>query len=199
MAGRVGLAAVALGCALTAAAVEEEIPAQSEWEIFLFAMLDTFPGPPSEERLAVGKTFSQAGVSFDYPALLRLRRGDDCEHCWNLSHGDFELELAAGNSDLTAALLLEFMADFADGEILAGPSVQWCGAALTSVRIRVELFGDLYQMEGIDLPSAEDRKRYLIFSGTEVKDQWSPTARAAFKMVDQSIACTDWAATTESG
>ncbi len=94
---------------------EQEIESDSLWDTFFGAMSDELAGEPSAEELAELEHFDQAGITFDYPALLRLRRDSDGDAQWAMTRGDFEMEVYAQAVDMTAADYLAFFAETMGG------------------------------------------------------------------------------------
>ena len=163
--------------------------------VFFNAMFDEIRGPPSAEALAKRVEFAQGGVRFQRPEPLRVRVDRDPYASWSLERGDFELELHAPDSEITAADYLGILAetlgakdDDAEGP-LDGRKVRWCGQEVTGVLYRFKFLGDAHVFEGFDLPPTREGPRFLVFNDLRKKDDWSETAQATFAAIDASIEC----------
>ena len=166
--------------------------------VFVDAMVDELRGAPSQSALAELTEFSQAGVRFQYPAVLRATVDRDAYPSWTVERGDFELELhspeyAMEVADYLATLAGAMASDRAPSEgPLPGRSVRWCGREITGVVYRFTFLGDPQIYEGFDLPPSSTGSRFLVLGDMRpAKGDWSETALATIAAVDQSIHCTD--------
>ncbi len=187
------------GCALAAgcaAGSGDPVATASAWDTFWNAACDAATGEPSEEDLAPVSHFAQAGIEFDHPSVLRLRRDEKGYPRWTLSRGDVEVELHAPTSELAADDYLGLLAGVLDSdrakvERLADvPALALCGRTVTPIRLRLTLFGDRHEMTGIDLPAPDGESRFLVFDDVLDDGQGSRTAAAAFRRVLDSLRCT---------
>jgi hypothetical protein len=179
---------------------DDDVTPQSGWDTFWNAASDELAGPPDARALAKMERFDRSGISFDYPAVLRLRRdrktADDAGDAhWNLSRGDFELDLHDASDAFSADAYFEMLGSLFDDERgdVEGPEpgieVTWCGRTIRAVRLRVTMFGDRHEMLGFGLPAPEGRSRVLLFDDVIVDGAGSTTASATFAAVDRSIRC----------
>ena len=174
---------------------EGEAAPRSAWGTFIGAFSDELRGAPSAESLKKTRRFDQAGVAFDYPAVLRLTVDTDSYPSWTLTHGDLDLEVHAPDSDFASRDYLVSLADAFDSEGApsegpeSGVTVIWCGASITAVRVRLSILGDRHELLGFDLPGAVDGNRFVIFDDMLVDGRWSNTAQAAFEELSNSIRC----------
>lgn len=173
----------------------EEIPSGSIVGAFIDGFVDELRGAPEAEELKKTKRFEQAGVSFDYPEVLRLHLDDEDWPSWELERGDFELELHQPDSAIQAADYLRLLAQgMSSGKAPvqgpeAGIKVHWCGQPITAVRWRITFFGDPHELLGFDLPPSPAGPRFLTFSDMLTDGHWSATAQAAFDALNASIRC----------
>lgn len=166
--------------------------------VFIDAMVDQLRGAPSPSALTELTEFSQAGVSFQYPALLRATVNRDAYPSWSVERGDFELELHSPKhtmkvADYLATLVGTMASDSAPSEgPLPGRSVRWCGLEITGVVYRFTFLGDPQIYEGFDLPASSAGSRFLVLGDMRPeKGDWSETALATIAALDKSIQCTD--------
>lgn len=175
---------------------EKKTPDASERSmagVFVDAMVDELRGAPSQAALAELAEFSQAGVSFQYPAVLRATVDRDPYSSWSVERGEFELELHAPDHEIAAADFLDALVEVMAKPPMEGPlpgrTVHWCGQEITGAVYRFTFFGDPQIYEGFDLPAGSNGSRFLMFSDMRVSNDWSATAKAAFAAVDASIRC----------
>lgn len=189
--GRLALPAVALlalaGCGRN-----------SSGGIFFHTAWDLLWGEPDAEALAPSRRFAEAGIAFDYPALLRRREetDDDGSRSWSLEHGMFELELSARRDGVTAEDLLGTLGGMFEGGRsldaegpMPGRVATLCGQRLTALRLRLKIAGDWSELEGFDLPAPAGESRLLLFDDEPVGDRPSAVARATYERVLGSLRC----------
>jgi hypothetical protein len=169
--------------------------------VFVDAMVDELRGAPSQSALSELAEFSEAGVSFKYPALLRATVDRDSYPSWSVERGDFELELHAPKYTMEVGDYLEALAEAmaSDSAPSQGPmegrSVRWCGQETTGVLYRFTFLGDPQIYEGFDLPASSSGARFMVFGDMRKGNaDWSETALATMAAVDKSIQCKDNAA-----
>jgi hypothetical protein len=123
------------------------------WNTFL----DLMRGTPDEAALARSARFDEAGIAFEYPAVLRRRESahDDGDRSWSFEYGMFELELTARNDTVGAADFLGVLGMMFEGgrrvdaEALAeGRTETLCGQRLTATKLRLKLAGDWSELQG---------------------------------------------------
>ncbi len=175
---------------------EPAAPAASERSlagVFVDAMVDELRGAPSPDALAELAVFSQGGVNFKYPAVLRATVDREPYPSWSVERGDFELELHAPDHEIVVADFLGALVDVMAKPPMEGPlpgrTVRWCGQEITGVVYRFTFLGDPQIYEGFDLPAGRNGSRFLMFGDMRVNNDWSATAKAAFAAVDASIQC----------
>lgn len=167
--------------------------------LFVYGMIDELRGAPAAEDLQATAHFDEAGIAFDYPAVLR-KRVENSEfggRTWALEYGMFTLELYAPAYAKSSEEYLGMLADLLDvgGRSIdavppePGRTATLCGEELVATRIRVKIMGDWSQMEGFDLPSPEGTARLLIFDGELVRGQPSRLAQATYDRVLGSLRC----------
>jgi hypothetical protein len=166
--------------------------------IFLHTAWDLLWGEPDAEALAPSRRFDEAGIAFDYPALLRRREetDDDGSRSWSLEHGMFELQLEARPDALSAADLLGTLGGMFEGGRsldaegpMPGRVASMCGQRLTALRLRLKIAGDWSELEGFDLPAPAGESRLLLFDDEPVGDRPSAVARATYERVLGSLRC----------
>lgn len=182
----------------------EDYPASSTWGTFWGAFVDELRGEASEEALKQKATFAQAGIRFDYPAVLRGQR-DEERDCWRLWRGDAELEICridwdeaetpeqvTQNSVATLTALQEILSK---GDPLPPPSVQqtvqWCGQPVSGVAMRARLLGDLHDFLEFKLRLQRGKGVSLSFEDIAVDGKSSRTREATLAMVKGSLVCVD--------
>jgi hypothetical protein len=174
---------------------EEEIEEGGAWDEFMGAMSDEIRGEPSAAALRETRRFSKAGVSFDYPALLRVRVDKDEYPSWEFGRGEFELELHAPDFAYSSEAYLDGLAsafesdESAQGASVPALKVNWCGNEITGAVRHMKIFGDHHRFQGFDLPAGKNGSRFLIFGDMLEKGHWSATAQATFDAVSASIQC----------
>lgn len=170
-----------------------------EGEIVWNSAVDELRGPPSEVALRQSARFVGGGLSFDYPAVLRLRPDfdPDGDRSWKLEYGMFTLEVRALRSPLSADDLLgTFESTFAGGDSFhaearsSGEPIMLCGQPRTPVTLRLRMMGDWSRMTAIDLPAPEGESRMLVFDDELVAGEPSALGQATFDRVTRSLACT---------
>lgn len=167
--------------------------------VFVYAMIDEWRGPPDAEDLEATAHFDEAGIAFDYPAVLRRRDETDVagERTWSFEYGMFSLELHAPQRPLHAEAMLGVLADFLDvgGRSIdaqapeAGRTVSLCGRETVATRTRVKLMGAWSQYEGFDLPAPDGEARMLLFSDEQTGGAASALAQATYARVFDSLRC----------
>jgi hypothetical protein len=174
---------------------EDEVEEASAWDTIISAMSDEIRGEPGAAALAETRRFSKAGVSFDYPALLRARVDKDEYPSWEFSRGEFELELHTPDFAYSSETYLDALVtafdpeESAEGASEPALTVKWCGTSITGVVRHMRIFGDHHRYQGFDLPSGENGSRFLVFGDMLQKGHWSATAQATFDAVSASIQC----------
>lgn len=166
--------------------------------IFWHTVWDLLRGEPSEQALARSARFDEAGIAFDYPAVLRRRESidEDGDRRWSLEYGMFELEMGAYRNDVRVADFLGLLGDmFAGGKridsepLSDGATLTLCGSPVTATRLRLKLAGDWSELDGFDLPAPPGESRMLIFDDEPVAGKPSAIARATWKRVTASLHC----------
>jgi hypothetical protein len=186
---------VFLFAACSGDAPDDEIEEASTTGTFFGAFFDELRGQPSASALKELKHFNQAGISFDYPAVLRARVETDSYTNWEFTRGDVELELHVPDFDYSANAYLGALADTmsSDKRPSVGPkdaaTVQWCGISITGVLWRINFFGDWHELHGFDLPATDKGSRFLVISDIVESGPWSATAQATFDVLNGSIRC----------
>lgn len=167
--------------------------------LFVHGMVDELRGAPDADDLVASASFDEAGIAFDYPAVLRRREetSDNGSRTWSFEYGMFSLELHAPSYDSDSATYLGLLADVfdiggrsIDAEApIPGRQTMLCGEDVTATRIRVKLMGDWSQQEGFDLPSPDGLPRMLIFDDELVRGENSRLAEATYARVFGSLRC----------
>jgi hypothetical protein len=166
--------------------------------LFLHTLIDELRGAPDADDLLATARFDEAGIAFDYPAVLRRREevNDGGSRTWSLEYGMFSLELYVPNYDGVAADHLGLLAEIFDGGRsidaegpTAGRRAVLCGEDIVATRIRLKLMGDWSQQEGFDLPSPDALPRILIFDDELVGGENSRLAQATYERVLGSLQC----------
>lgn len=168
--------------------------------LFAHGVVDELRGAPDADDLQASAHFDEAGIAFDYPAVLRRREetSDNGSRTWSFEYGMFSLELYAPTYDSDSATHLGLLADMFDiggrsvdaDAPLPGRQATLCGEDLTATRIRVKLMGDWSQQEGFDLPSPDGLPpRMLIFDDELVRGENSRLAEATYARVLGSLRC----------
>lgn len=174
---------------------DAEIERSSIWDTFSGALSDELRGEPSAESLRKTQGFSRAGVSFQYPSLLRVRVEEDSYPSWSFSRGEFEFELHTPDSTVNAEGYLKALATMFDAVEPSSRAkglpnrVEWCGKSIVAVVAHVKILGDHYRYQGFDLPDGDSGPRFLIFNDMLQNGHWSATAQASFAAVSASIEC----------
>lgn len=180
----------------------DDYPASSTWGTFWGAFFDELTGESSEEALKEKATFAQAGIRFDYPAVLRGQR-DEERDCWRLWRGDAELEICridwdesethehvAQNTIETLTALQQILSK---GDPLPPPAVQqtvpWCGQPVSGVAMRARLLGDLHDFLEFRLRLERGKGVSLSFEDIAVDGKSSRTREAMLAMVKGSLRC----------
>lgn len=194
---------IAAGLAVCSTQVHaEDYPASSTWGTFWGAFFDELTGEASDEALKEKAVFAEAGIRFDYPAVLRGQR-DEERDCWRLWRGDAELEICridwdeaetpeqvASNTVETQTALQEILSK---GAPLPPPSVQqtvqWCGQPVSGVAMRARLLGDLHDFLEFKLRLGRGKGVSLSFEDIAVDGKSSRTREAMLAMVKDSLVC----------
>lgn len=197
------LIAVALAlCGVPAHA--EDYPASSGWSTFWGAFVDELTGEPGDAALKEKASFAQAGIRFDYPAVLRVQREEDGQG-WRLWRGDVELVVKplewddaqtpeqAMQGTIDSLALLQDILSKRDPQ--PPPSVQqtahWCGRNVAGVAMRAHFVGDLHDFLEFKLPLGEGKAVSLSFEDIAAGGKSSRTLLATLAMVKDSLRCVD--------
>lgn len=176
---------------------QEGYPADSTWGTFWGAFVDELGGEPGAEALKSLTRFEQAGIRFDYPALLRVSY-DAEDREWRLWRGDFELQVQVRDSydPEHARRLLAVMQDMLHSkraapaaDVEAGETVRWCGRDVTAQRMRMTFLGDSHEFLAFDLPVSDGGSRLLVFDDLQENGKRSRTAEAVLAAVNASLVC----------
>lgn len=182
----------------------DEYPPSSAWSTFWGAFFDQLTGESSDAELHEKAQFAEAGIRFDYPAVLRGQR-DEARDCWRLWRGDAELEICridwdesespeqvAQHTIETLATLQEILSK---GDPLPPPSVQqtvpWCGQTVAGVAMRARLLGDLHDFLEFKLRLGRGKGVSLSFEDIAVDGKSSRTREATLAMVKGSLVCVE--------
>ena len=167
--------------------------------LFAHGFVDELRGAPDADDLQASAHFDEAGIAFDYPAVLRRREdvSESGSRTWSFEYGMFSLELYAPTYASDSATHLGVLADVFDigGRSIdatapePGRQAMLCGESVTATRIGVKLVGDWSRQEGFDLPSPDGLPRMLIFDDELVRGENSPLAEATYARVFGSIRC----------
>ena len=187
---------LATGAALTACG--DSADAEQARDGLRVAM-ETLRGDPSAERLAEATPFIGGGVAFDHPKPLRTAFEQSPEgNVWTFAYGTYELELWANEGGPAAAEYLQNIADVLvedEGASLRKPVsqdrvVEVCGQAREVHVMEVNLFGEPYRYEAIDLlPDHRGRNRILMQFDSRLGGGASRVATATNDMVLSSLRC----------
>ena len=166
--------------------------------IFVHGMVDELRGAPSASALEPSAHFDEAGIAFDYPAVLRRRDevDDDGSRTYSLEYGMFTIELHAPTHGVDSALYLGAIVDVFEGGTridaegpMPGRGALLCGEQRTATRIRLKMMGDWSEMEGFDLPSPDAHPRLLVFDDETLGQGNTPLALAAYERVFATLRC----------
>lgn len=189
-----GLLAIVLGAA-GATVAAKDYPAESGWSTFWGAFVDEIAGPPGAEALKALESFSEAGIAFDYPAVLRVNY-DAEDRRWRLWRGDFELEVHAGEyREGHAQHLLDMMGSVLhDGDAPAVapesvPALSLCGRDVPGWRLRLTFLGDPHEYLIYTLQLAEADARLFIFDDLLVAGKPSLLREATLDALRKSLRC----------
>lgn len=190
---RTGLLAVLLAVGTTASAAD--YPADSGWSTFWGSFVDEIVGAPGAEALQPTARFAEAGIAFDYPAVLRVtHRAEDSR--WRLWRGDFEFEVHAGRYTAGHAQnLLGIMGSVLHrGDTPAVPEaatpLRLCGRDVAGWRVRLHFLGDTHDYLVYDLPLADGDSRLFLFDDVVRDGKLSLTHAAVFDAWRGSLRCT---------
>jgi hypothetical protein len=181
-------------CASGVAAAD--YPADSGWNIFWGAFVDELVGAPSAAALKPLARFEEAGIAFDYPAVLRVNH-DAEDKQWRLWRGDFELEVRTGTYDADHAQTLMSMM----GSVLHGgdepaappepaPMLRLCGRDVAGLRLRLTFVGDPHEFLAYDLPLANGESRLFLFDDILRDGKPSAAREATLDAWRGSLRCT---------
>ncbi|WP_257388267.1 hypothetical protein [Tahibacter caeni] len=190
---RTGLLAVLSAAGATAPAAD--YPADSGWSTFWGSFVDEVVGAPRAEALQAKARFAEAGIAFDYPAVLRVTY-DAEDSRWRLWRGDFEFEVHAGSySESHAQTLLEMMGSVLHrGDTPAVPeaaaALHLCGRDVPGWRVRLHFLGDIHDYLAYDLPLGDGDSRLFLFDDVVRDGKPSATHAAAFDAWRGSLRCT---------
>lgn len=189
-----GLVMVLVAAGGTAAA--RDYPADSGWATFWGAFVDEIAGPPGAEALKALAPFSEAGIAFDYPAVLRVNY-DAEDRRWRLWRGDFELEVHAGEyREGHAQRLLDMMGSMLhDGDAPAAapesvPALSLCGRDAPGWRLRLTFLGEPHEYRIHTLQLAEADARLFVFDDLLVAGKHSLLHEATLDALGRTLRCT---------
>ncbi|MCQ4167122.1 hypothetical protein [Tahibacter harae] len=194
----IAVPALLAGCG-QAPAEQPGYAADSAWSTFWGAFFDELSGEPGAEALKPLARFEEeAGIRFDYPAVLRGSY-DAQQREWRLWRGDFELQVQVRDSydPAFARTLLELLQGTLHSERAApaeavetAQTVQWCGREVTALRMGMTFFGDSHEYLAFDLPLADGSSRLLLFDYLKQGGKRPRTAEAVLTAVSTSLTCT---------
>lgn len=178
-------AVAALAVLLVATPVAaKDYPADSGWSTFWGAFVDEIAGAPGAEALKPTERFDEAGLAFDYPAVLRVTY-DPEDRQWRFWRGDFEFELQIGpfGPEHAKQLLTMMGGILHSGDTPADPpesvpALSLCGRDAPGWRVRVTFIGDSHEFLAYSLPLREKESALLLFDDI-VKDGKTSLAREA--------------------
>jgi hypothetical protein len=178
-------------------AAAADYPPDSGWSTFWGAVVDEILGPPGEAALRETAVFAQAGIRFEYPALLRVNH-DAEQQQWRLWRGDAELAVHTGDYDAQhARRLLETMQGIMHNDsagaaepLAEAAALNWCGREVSGLRMRLNFLGDHHEYLAYDLQLANGESRLLIFEDVLDKGANSVTQKALLATVSRSLTCT---------
>ncbi|MBL8300315.1 MAG: hypothetical protein JNN30_18420 [Rhodanobacteraceae bacterium] len=187
---------VAVCCAASINAVAKDYPADSGWSTFWGAFVDEIAGPPGAEALKPREHFSEAGIAFDYPAVLRVHY-DAEDRQWRLWRGDFEFEVHVGSyREGHAQRLLEMMGGMLhDGETAAPPpesipALSLCGRDVPGWRLRLTFLDEPHEYLAYTLSLGDNDARLFLFDDLLVDGKTSLLHEATLEALRTSLRCT---------
>lgn len=193
---RPGFATAALAGLLAATnAVAKDYPADSGWSTFWGAFVDEIVGAPGVEALKPTERFDEAGLAFDYPAVLRVSY-DAEDRKWRFWRGDFEFELQIGpfGPDHARQLLTMMGSILHSGDTPADPAesipaLPLCGRDVPGWRVRVTFIGDPHEFLAYSLPLRENESALLLFDDILKDGKASPAREALLESLRSSARC----------
>ncbi|HSX60002.1 MAG TPA: hypothetical protein VLF18_07380 [Tahibacter sp.] len=190
--------AAAFGAVLAAAsgtATAKDYPPDRGWSTFWGAFVDEIAGPPGAEALKPLAHFEEAGIAFDYPAVLRVNY-DAEDRQWRLWRGDFELEVHVGEYDADhAQRLLDMMGGVLhDGDEPAAaaekaPPLALCGKETEGWRLRFTFLGDPHEYLAYTVMLGERDARLFVFDDLLVDGKTSLAREATLDNLRKSLRC----------
>lgn len=190
---RFGLLAVLLTAGTLARAAD--YPPSSGWSTFWGSFVDEIVGAPGAGALKPTARFAEAGIAFDYPAVLRVNYAA-ADMRWRFWRGDFEFEVHTGAyAESHAHTLLEMMgAVMHRGDTPAVPEaaapLRLCGRDVAGWRVRVHFLDDTHEYLAYDLPLADGASRLFLFDDVVRDGKLSLTHAATFDAWRGSLRCT---------
>lgn len=189
---RAVLLAVLLAAGTPARAAD--YPADSGWSTFWGSFVDEIVGAPGAEALKPTARFAEAGIAFDYPAVLRVNYVA-ADTRWRFWRGDFEFEVHTGAyTEAHARTLLGMMGSMRHrGDTPAVPEaaapLRLCGRDVAGWRVRVHFLGDTHEYLAYDLPLAGGDSRLFLFDDVIRDGKRSLTQAATFDAWRGSLRC----------
>jgi hypothetical protein len=192
---RIAAALATVLCATGATVAAKDYPADSGWSTFWGAFVDEIVGPPDAEAVKPRERFDEAGIAFDYPAVLRVHY-DAEDKQWRLWRGDFELEVHVGTySEGHAQRLLEMMGGILhDGDTPTPapesvPALSLCGRDAPGWRTRLTFIGEPHEYLIYTLQLADTDARLFVFDDLLVDGKPSLLREAALHALRTTLRC----------
>lgn len=175
----------------------------SGWSTFWGAFTDELFGQPGESALKETAHFEQAGIAFDYPAVLRVNLAEDGDG-WRIWRGDAELALSieSDQEQQTQAELETASVDFLqqmqdilntrDATVVPPAKVtqaSWCGHEIAGIRMRTPFVGDEHEFLVFKLPLGQGKVATLQFEDVIADGRNSRTFDALLNSVKATLRC----------
>lgn len=193
------LRAVLFCAVLVAGAVQAaDYPADSAWGTFWGAFVDELIGPPDAAALQPRARFAEAGIVFEYPAVLRVNV-DTEDPEWRFWRGDFELQMRPMSTydPDHANTLLSLMGgvlqrkDATPATPQPAPTLRLCDRDVAGLGLRVEFLGDTHEFLAYDLPLADGESRLFLFDDLLRDGKPSAAREATLQAIVQTLRCSD--------
>ncbi|TDR43226.1 hypothetical protein DFR29_107239 [Tahibacter aquaticus] len=191
----------------------QDYAVSSGWSTFWGAFADELFGQPSDAALKETARFDQAGIAFDYPAVLRVNLAEDGDG-WRIWRGDAELALSIerdaeeqsqAEREADTVDYLQRMQDIfntRDAKVAApakAAQANWCGKDIAGIRMRTPFVGDEHEFLVFKLPLGRGKVATLQFEDVIADGKNSRTFDALLSSVKATLRCGSKGAADSSG